>query len=1534
MPTITFSERSVGTRNPIFSFDENTVRTSGQIVRDGAQPASPAFAANSSYFGPVFLFFERAVTSVSLAAGYFDNLGSTRIEFLDGSGRVLSSILNSAFGVQTYSFTSEAGIASVRVIDESYDAAGFSIDTVIFGDPVASLSPPVVSQTAGALLLDRDFGQVGPSSLVFSEELGPGDSLDTIAFTAAAPGAITLTVALDSDPQNIRAITFAVTEGRNFFSFRPPEAYTSDQSYTVRMDVDIQQPDAERILDAWLSDAASKIISGTFSFQEAKFGLLQVMETTGSPTEASRLLGKITRFYKGFGLAFDGVDRAGRILAADDWREEFFVQSVDACAQVLASVGVGLAFTATPMGPALGIVGRFAGALTYTYLVSDIVQDAARDWYREPQAPLDSVLDDALLFQLLDAGLDISQYRFDADYYLDTYSDAATAVANGEYASAYLHYIGVGAALGYAPAEGVAPIPASAIASETTPELARQGYNSALFIQAAGGFSGDTASATEIGIAATLNDARTAGSELGLSGALFTLANRVAQDVAVNRLVEPSVAFTPTDLQGWIATMSNGQAIPDAFASYLGGSANLQFFAVYSDDVRPEDILSRFLADAEAAPSLLGTSIRSIGIGEHAGVYVIAVSTSVAGSGPAEDTAPRELVLAGDEGADTFYAGGGVANLTGRDGADMLVGSAYADRLDGGAGDDVIRTNGGADIVFGGSGNDRFIIDSGSAPVDRPDIVKLATQVNGTRENAIALEGAFDLVSDWRIADSATIPHATVNAVSSSGREFYAVTVAQGATIIIDIDRTTDFDSALRIVDSAGQTISANATASVIDPGSDFTYDAYLTHTFEAGGTYYIEVTNERGEMPAGSSYTMNVSLTGATIPSLSAAATVYGGTGDDVYEVDGAGDLLVEYAGGGTDTVLSRISYTLGANIENLTLVSGSGAVEAAGNDLDNLLRGNAADNVIRGGAGDDILVGSGGNDAIDGGAGTDTAVFSGNRSDYTIFNIANGQVQQISGPDGVDTLFSVERLAFDDGIYALGAQAGELQFRYDQFGAGDAAGGWSSNERYPRTVADVNGDGRADLIGFASSGTFVALGQANGTFAPLQLGIAGFGSADAAGGWADGDRFPRTMGDVNGDGRADIIGFGSGGTYVSYGQASGTFAAPVLALAGFGSADAAGGWLDNTRFPREVADVNGDGRDDLIGFGGAGVYVSLARADGGFGNTYLATNSFGFSQSAGGWSNNDLYQRTLADINGDGRADIVGFGSGGVYISYALENGTYTDPVLGYSGFGSAPSAGGWLTQDRFPRMLGDLNGDGAVDIVGFSSNGTWVALGDGEGGFANATLATDQFGYGDAAGGWATNDRFPRILADINGDGTDDIVGFSSGGVVVAYGGTSDWVRIGPALDYSGEPGFGTAQTGADLLFDVASNRALSGELRDNEVHLPSDRVLNPVVFDEGSRELLIGPDQPVFRFENSSRWGRASVMESEVELAGLQVFDAPDTHVVEPGFGYGAASAALRALQAEENLLGDALQQSPVVSPIAPGLEPLIDNIALF
>jgi hypothetical protein len=75
----------------------------------------------------------------------------------------------------------------------------------------------------------------------------------------------------------------------------------------------------------------------------------------------------------------------------------------------------------------------------------------------------------------------------------------------------------------------------------------------------------------------------------------------------------------------------------------------------------------------------------------------------------------------------------------------------------------------------------------------------------------------------------------------------------------------------------------------------------------------------------------------------------------------------------------------------------------------------------------------------------------------------------------------------------------------------------------------------------------------------------------------------------------------------------------------------------------------MTGDGRADIVGFGNAGAYVSLNNGNGTFQAPQLVAGNFGYN--AGGWRV-DMHPRFLADITGDGRADIVGFGNAGVWV------------------------------------------------------------------------------------------------------------------------------------------------------------------------------------------------------------------------------------------------------------------------------------------
>jgi trimeric autotransporter adhesin len=132
---------------------------------------------------------------------------------------------------------------------------------------------------------------------------------------------------------------------------------------------------------------------------------------------------------------------------------------------------------------------------------------------------------------------------------------------------------------------------------------------------------------------------------------------------------------------------------------------------------------------------------------------------------------------------------------------------------------------------------------------------------------------------------------------------------------------------------------------------------------------------------------------------------TFDGGQGDDTYIVNNSAEQIAENFNEGTDSVISSSSFILAANLENLTL-TGSGAIDGTGNELNNILIGNSANNYLSGGAGDDSLLGGVGNDYLDGGLGQDT--LNGGQGDdtYIVDNSAEQIAENLN--EGTDTVLS----------------------------------------------------------------------------------------------------------------------------------------------------------------------------------------------------------------------------------------------------------------------------------------------------------------------------------------------------------------------------------------------------------------------------------------------------------------------------------------------------------------------------------------------
>jgi len=220
---------------------------------------------------------------------------------------------------------------------------------------------------------------------------------------------------------------------------------------------------------------------------------------------------------------------------------------------------------------------------------------------------------------------------------------------------------------------------------------------------------------------------------------------------------------------------------------------------------------------------------------------------------------------------------------------------------------------------------------------------------------------------------------------------------------------------------------------------------------------------------------------------------------------VDSATDIINEASTGGTDAVQSSVNFTLGANLENLTL-TGSTAINGTGNTLDNTITGNSGNNTLIGGAGSDTLIGGGG---------IDTASYSGSAIGVTVSLVTgvtgsggDAQGDTLSGIENItgsalnDTLTgdtNANTLIGGDGADSLigGAGSDKLDLKTNTTATAfalDSADGGTGNDTVIVSQSSLGGA----LNGGADTDTLVIYGNANATLNISSLNAQNFEKLD----------------------------------------------------------------------------------------------------------------------------------------------------------------------------------------------------------------------------------------------------------------------------------------------------------------------------------------------------------------------------------------------------------------------------------------------------
>ncbi len=361
-------------------------------------------------------------------------------------------------------------------------------------------------------------------------------------------------------------------------------------------------------------------------------------------------------------------------------------------------------------------------------------------------------------------------------------------------------------------------------------------------------------------------------------------------------------------------------------------------------------------------------------------------------------------VLDGDTGDDFLDGGAGQDRLYGGIGNDRLFGGADNDLLVGGFGNDTLDGGPGADRMLGGPGNDVYVVDHPGDVVSEElgggvDTVESSiSYVLGRDVENLRLTGMGAISGTGNALDNVLTGNAANNVVTGGAGNDTLDGGAGADTLIGGTGNDT------YVVDNAADIVTENA-----NEGID-TVRAYITYTLGANLENLTLIGNAAIN---GTGNTANNVLRGNSASNVldgaAGADTLIGGAGDDTYVVDNPGDMVIESPNEGIDTVRSAITFTLGANLENLTLL-GTTPINGTGNALDNTLTGNSAANVLSGGPG---------NDRLDGGAGADTLLGGAGNDSYIVDNPADVVIELPN--EGADTVYASI-------TYSLGANVENL--------------------------------------------------------------------------------------------------------------------------------------------------------------------------------------------------------------------------------------------------------------------------------------------------------------------------------------------------------------------------------------------------------------------------------------------------------------------------------------------------------------------------